>query len=75
VVERRWAPDLELGTHAHPFAVDALVVDGELALTCNGSTRALRAGDAFELAAGVPHAERYGRNGAVVWVARRHASA
>jgi hypothetical protein len=72
VVERVWPPNLMLETHTHSFAVEALVVAGELALSCDGATRLLRAGDTFELAREVPHAERYGAAGAVVWVARRH---
>jgi hypothetical protein len=37
------------------------------------STRHLRPGDTFELAAAAPHAERYGAAGATYWAARRHA--
>jgi len=33
-------------------------------------TQHLRAGDRFELDHGVPHAERYGDEGATYWVAR-----
>jgi AraC-like ligand binding domain len=72
VLERRWAPGTVLATHTHPFAVDALVTQGELWLTCEGQTRHLRAGDRFTLGREVPHAERYGDEGAVFWVARRH---
>ena len=36
-------------------------------------TRHLLAGDTFELDAHVPHAERYGAEGAAYWVARRNA--
>lgn len=73
VLERRWEPGTVLDTHTHPFAVKALVVQGELWLTCEGeAARHLRAGDAFTLARDVPHAERYGDEGATYWVARRH---
>ncbi len=75
VLERVWKPGQVLDTHTHPFAVQALVVQGSLALTCGDSTRQLSAGDRFELALGVPHAEHYGPQGATFWVARRHASA
>ncbi|MCW5612017.1 MAG: AraC family ligand binding domain-containing protein [Rubrivivax sp.] len=71
VLERRWAPGTVLDTHTHPFAVDALVTEGELWLACAGATRHLRAGDRFTLARDEPHAERYGHAGAVYWVARR----
>jgi hypothetical protein len=71
VLERRWSPGTELETHTHDFAVRALVVQGELWLTVGAQTRHLRAGDAFTLEANVPHAERYGAEGATYWVARR----
>jgi AraC-like ligand binding domain len=72
VLERQWAPLTVLEAHAHPFAVKALVVQGEFWLTVQEQTRHLRAGDGFELDHAVPHAERYGSEGATVWVARRH---
>ncbi len=76
VTERRWDPDTVLGTHTHPFAVEALVVQGEMWLSCGegpeAPTQHLRAGDRFELERDRPHAERYGAEGATYWVARRH---
>jgi hypothetical protein len=42
-------------------------------LTEGDTTRHLHAGDRFELARSVPHAERYGAEGATYWAARRHA--
>lgn len=74
VLERRWAPDTVIDTHTHAFAVQALVTEGEFWLSCGGETRHLKAGDRFELARDVPHAERYGPDGAVYWVARRNAA-
>lgn len=71
VLERQWMPDTVIDTHTHPFAVKALVVAGDLWLTVDGETRHLRAGDPFELAREVPHAERYGPEGATFWAARR----
>ena len=74
VIERQWPSGQILPTHTHPFAVDALVVAGELWLGCGGGApRHLRAGDRFTLAAHQPHDERYGPDGATYWVARRHA--
>jgi mannose-6-phosphate isomerase-like protein (cupin superfamily) len=72
VIERRWPPDAVLDTHTHPFALEALVVDGEMWLTVGEHTRHLGPGDRFELGRDVPHAERYGPQGATYWVARRH---
>jgi AraC-like ligand binding domain len=74
VLERVWSPGQVVGTHSHPFAVDALVHQGELWLTCGGTTRHLQAGDTFTLARDQPHDERYGPQGAVFWAARRHAA-
>jgi hypothetical protein len=72
ILVREWAPGQELATHTHPFEVKALVVRGELALTCGGHTRRIVAGGGFELAREAPHAEHYGPQGATFWVARRH---
>lgn len=71
VLQRDWPADAVLDTHTHPFAVSALMTAGELWLTVGGDTRHLRSGDRFELERGVPHAERYGSQGASFWVARR----
>ena len=70
-LERRWEPLTVLDTHSHPFAAKATVVQGEMWLTVHGETRHLLPGDGFELARDVPHAERYGTEGATYWVARR----
>lgn len=72
IIERRWAPDTVLETHAHPFAVEALVIEGEMWLISAEGERHLRPGDRFSVPHSVPHGERYGNAGATVWVARRH---
>lgn len=72
VLERRWPPDTLLETHTHPFALRAVVVEGELWLTTAGESRHLEPGGGFELMRNEPHAERYGTQGAVYWVARRN---
>ncbi len=71
VLERRWAPHTVVPTHTHPFAVSALVTEGELWLGCAGGVQHLRPGERFTLARDEPHDERYGPEGAVFWVARR----
>lgn len=75
VLDRRWAPGTVLDTHTHDFDVMAIVTDGEMWLSCGELTRHLHAGERFDLARDVPHAERYGEAGAVVRVARRRAVA
>jgi quercetin dioxygenase-like cupin family protein len=74
VLVREWKPGQVLDTHTHPFAVKALVVSGEFWLTEGERVRHLQQGDWFELARDVPHAERYGNEGATFWAARRHAA-
>ena len=73
VLVREWQPGQVLDEHRHPFAVKALVTRGDLWLTEGERVRHLKAGDGFELAREVPHAERYGEQGATFWVARRNA--
>jgi mannose-6-phosphate isomerase-like protein (cupin superfamily) len=72
VLERRWAPGTVLDVHRHDFGVDAIVTQGEMWLECGGSTQHLQPGDRFALEPNVPHAERYGSEGATYWVARRN---
>lgn len=73
VLARDWAPHTVLDTHTHPFAVQAVVTQGELWLTVDGQTQHLLPGSRFELARDVPHDERYGAEGATYWVARKNA--
>ena len=69
---RRWSPGQVVAEHAHPFDADALVVQGEMWLTVGAHTQHLHPGGTFTLACNTPHAERYGAEGAVYWVARRN---
>lgn len=71
MLERRWAPGTVIDVHAHPFALRAVVVEGEMWLTTGGETCHLKPGDGFALEQGVSHAERYGPEGAAYWGARR----
>ena len=73
VAERVWEPGTVVEDHGHPFAVQALVVQGEMWLTQKGATHHLQPGDRFTLNRDEPHAERYGSAGATYWAARRHA--
>ncbi len=71
VLERRWPAGTLLEEHTHPFEANALVAEGEMWLTVGDETRRLLPGDRFHIAAGVPHSERYGPEGAAYWVGRR----
>ncbi|MFM2068453.1 MAG: hypothetical protein RLZZ584_3362 [Pseudomonadota bacterium] len=70
-LERVWAPDTIVAQHTHPFRAKATLVAGEMWLTVGDATRHLGVGEGFELDALVPHAERYGAQGATYWVARK----
>ncbi len=70
VLARDWLPLQVVDTHTHPFSADALVVRGEMWLEVDGEERRLLPGDTFQLAANVPHRERYGPEGATYWVGR-----
>lgn len=71
-VVRQWDPLTVVDVHSHPFAANALVVQGDMWLTIGaGPTRHLRPGDTFEIERDVTHDERYGGEGATYWVARR----
>lgn len=72
VFERQWPPRTLLDMHVHPFAARGVVTQGEMWLTVGDLTRQLRPGDTFEVLRDEPHAERYGAEGAVCWVARRN---
>jgi hypothetical protein len=64
IVERSQPAHLSNAAHSHPFAVHALMLAGELRLTCNGRTQVCRAGATFTMAAGCMHEEVYGAAGA-----------
>lgn len=72
VLERQWLPRTVLEMHSHPFALKAIVVQGEMWLTVGNETQHLGTGDHFALDREVRHAERYGELGATYWVARRN---
>ena len=74
VLERRWDAHEVLEPHRHPFAVKGLMVEGDLWLTRGDETQHLLPGDRFEIARNELHAERYGSEGAIFWIARRHAA-
>ena len=71
-LEREWPPGAVLDTHTHPFDAEAVVKRGEMWLTVGGQTQHLVAGGRFSVPREMPHAERYGPEGATFWVARRN---
>ena len=71
VLTREMAAGTHVDTHHHPFDVRALMLSGELALSCEGQTCTYRVGDVFTMAAGVLHAEKFGATPASYLVGRR----
>jgi quercetin dioxygenase-like cupin family protein len=74
VLTRTWGPNQFVDTHTHDFEVRALVLEGEFVLGCDGQDKLLRPGDVFTLAPRRPHTERYGPQGAVYLVGRKHSA-
>ncbi|MGE0718182.1 MAG: cupin domain-containing protein [Alphaproteobacteria bacterium] len=72
-IERKGLPAGESrAEHAHHFDVAALVVGGDITLTCDGERRTYRAGDTFTMAAGAMHTEDVGPAGVEYVVGRRY---
>jgi quercetin dioxygenase-like cupin family protein len=59
--------------HSHPFDVLAMVLEGEITLTVDGSARTYRPGEEFSMKAGCRHVEDIGPAGVKYLVGRRPA--
>ena len=57
--------------HDHPFAVRALVLEGEITISIAGVARSYATGDVFTVAGGCRHAEQVGAEGVTYVVGRR----
>ena len=62
----------QLAAHAHPYAVKALVTDGNVTLGVDGQLTTYRTGEVFTLAPGCEHTELYGDAGVSYVVGRKH---
>ena len=71
VVTADMKPNETRAAHAHDYDVRALVLDGDITLTCAGEERTYRTGDIFSMAAGQSHTERVGRTGVRYLVGRK----
>ena len=60
-----------LDQHSHPYAVRALVTEGQIDITIGGIKGTYLAGDRFELLAGQLHSENYGGKGVKYLVSRK----
>jgi quercetin dioxygenase-like cupin family protein len=63
VGESKLAPGIHNDAHAHDFDVKALVLEGEITLTCAGEKRTYAPGDIFTMDAGMAHVEDVGSAG------------
>jgi uncharacterized cupin superfamily protein len=64
-------PNTRNAEHSHTYDVRALVLDGEITLTVDGTARTYRAGDVFSMPAGCRHVEDIGPQGVRSLVGRR----
>ena len=64
-------PGAENTEHTHDQDVRGLVIEGLFGIDCQGARRDYAAGETFALAAGAPHREVIGPEGATVVLAKR----
>ncbi len=62
----------DVGPHSHPFAVKALVTEGDITLGVAGHKTTYHAGDIFTLARDCEHTECSGATGVQFIVGRKH---
>lgn len=70
-VEVQQSPNGGLEDHAHPFAVQALILDGYIDIKIAGKTQRYAQGDIFQLSCNELHAERYGPQGVKYLASRK----
>jgi quercetin dioxygenase-like cupin family protein len=58
--------------HAHDSSIRGLVLDGEFIVACEATPRSYRAGEIFEVPAGMSHTEAVGAAGAKIVVGRKY---
>lgn len=71
VLTREVEPGSALDEHDHDWDVKGLVLRGAFLIETGGESHAYAAGQSFELAAGVPHSESSGSEGALLLLGRR----
>ena len=60
------------GDHGHHFSARGMILDGVFTITIDGAPRSYRAGEMFEVTAGVIHNEAIGPEGARVLAGRKY---
>ena len=71
ILNAGFAAGHDLGDHAHPYALRALVLEGEFRITVDGKQTIYRPGEIFTLATGVHHTERTGPEGVKFLIGRK----
>jgi len=72
IASRDMEPRPANNEHAHEFSVRGLVTAGEFIIASRGVPRSYKAGEIFEVAAGVMHSEAVGPDGASVMAGRMY---
>ena len=70
VLTCEWEANHETPVHEHPFEAFGFIVKGEFWLTMDGNATHLHQGDTFRVPRYMPHQEKYGPQGASLWIAR-----
>ena len=71
VVNTSLKPNQVASNHCHDFDAKALVLGGEITVTCNNTPTTFRAGQCFEVPAGCMHTEQVGPEGVALLSGRR----
>lgn len=71
VLTRDVAAGSALDEHDHARDSKGLILNGSFTVDAEGESRTYKAGEFFALAAGIPHAERAGADGARILLGRR----
>ncbi|MFO1081994.1 MAG: cupin domain-containing protein [Reyranellaceae bacterium] len=71
VVHTAVRPNLVAANHCHDFDAKALVLGGEITITCDNAPVTFRAGQCFEVPMGRMHAEQVGPTGVALLSGRR----
>ena len=64
-------PNLNNESHSHEFSASLLVLNGEFTLVTEAGAKTHLPGDVCSLAAGTPHSEKSGADGATVLIAKK----
>ena len=71
VGEAELQPGRSTDEHTHAWDIRGMVLEGEFTVLQGDDAVTCRPGETFEVAAGVPHAERHGPTGGRLLVGRR----